>query len=52
MTDFLQALINEGLRVQAVPIEGGWLEFDTPSDYQKVLAWQAAGILNQFCLLQ
>jgi choline kinase len=51
MTDFLQGLINEGVRVQAVPIEGGWLEFDSPSDYQKVQAWQASGTLEQFCRL-
>jgi choline kinase len=52
MTDFLQGLINEGVRVQGIPIQGGWLEFDTPTDYEKVKAWQAAGTLDQFCRLQ
>ncbi len=52
MTDFLQGLINEGVRVQAVPINGGWLEFDSPSDYQRVQSWIATGTLDQFCRLE
>jgi choline kinase len=52
MTDFLQALIDSGVQVHAVPIRGGWLEFDSPSDFQKVQAWHASGILDAFCRLQ
>lgn len=31
-TDFLQEAIDCGVALKAVPIEGGWLEFDTPRD--------------------
>ena len=33
MTDFLQALIDDGESVYPVLVEGGWLEFDSPEDY-------------------
>ncbi|MFZ5902754.1 MAG: NTP transferase domain-containing protein [Chloroflexota bacterium] len=39
MTDFLQYLIDERINLQAVPIEHGWLEFDTEEDYEKVQDW-------------
>jgi len=32
MTDLLQAIINSGFPVHAVPVEGGWVEVDTVSD--------------------
>jgi L-glutamine-phosphate cytidylyltransferase len=32
MTSFLQAVIDRLMPVQAVPIHGGWLEVDVPSD--------------------
>ncbi len=32
MTSFLQRAIDEGIRVRAVPISGGWIEIDSPSD--------------------
>jgi len=32
MTDMLQELINRGLLVRSVDIEGGWMEIDTPQD--------------------
>jgi len=32
MTDLLQGLINEGIEVRPVWIEGGWLEIDTMND--------------------
>ena len=35
MTDFLQAIINSGTKVKSIPIQGGWLEIDTFTDYQK-----------------
>jgi len=34
MTDYLQMLVDEGTPLRAVPITGGWLEFDTSSDYK------------------
>ena len=32
MTDLLQALIDDGVRVEAVQVRGGWVEVDTVSD--------------------
>ncbi len=32
MTDMLQELIDRGLQVRSVDIEGGWMEIDTPQD--------------------
>lgn len=32
MTDLLQAVINSGAPVHAVPVKGGWVEVDTVSD--------------------
>lgn len=34
MTHFLQHLIDEGYRIQGVPINGGWLEVDTTEDLE------------------
>jgi 8-oxo-dGTP pyrophosphatase MutT (NUDIX family)/choline kinase len=31
-TDFLQEAIDREISLTAVPVEGGWLEFDTPKD--------------------
>lgn len=33
MTDLLMEMILRGHKVHAVPIDGGWLEIDTPEDY-------------------
>lgn len=32
MTDFLQLIINNGVAVKAIPVNGGWIEIDTLSD--------------------
>jgi L-glutamine-phosphate cytidylyltransferase len=48
MTDILQALIESGVEVNTVPIERGWLEFDTVSDYEKTLHWDKEGSLSRF----
>lgn len=34
MTTFIRALIAAGLTCQSVPVRGGWLEVDTPSDLE------------------
>ena len=39
MTDLLQELIDQGERVKAVQIRGGWLEFDTNADYERQRDW-------------
>lgn len=51
MTDFLQALIDAGTVVSAVPVENGWIEFDTAEDYENALQWCAQGTLDRFCVL-
>ena len=39
MTDFLQALIDDGVPICAIPVQHGWLEFDNVQDYEHVQAW-------------
>jgi len=34
MTDFLQGLIDEGVKLKAVNINNGWLELDNINDYR------------------
>jgi len=34
MTDMLQELVDNGLLVKSVDIEGGWMEIDTPQDLE------------------
>jgi len=51
MTDFLQALIDRGVSIHAAPIHNGWLEFDSPSDYEKVLGWIKTKEIDRFCEL-
>lgn len=35
MTHFIQHLVDEGWRVQGVPIDGGWVEVDTLEDLER-----------------
>jgi hypothetical protein len=32
MTDLLQAVINSGQEINAIPVYGGWIEVDTVDD--------------------
>jgi L-glutamine-phosphate cytidylyltransferase len=34
MTSFLREMIHSGMGCLAVPVSGGWLEIDTPSDLE------------------
>lgn len=34
LTDFLNSMINENIEINAIPINNGWLELDTISDYK------------------
>ena len=34
MTDLLQGMIDKGHRIMSIPIQGGWLELDSISDYE------------------
>lgn len=35
MTSFLQELIDQGWLIKAIPVQGGWLEFDTIRDIER-----------------
>lgn len=37
LTHFLQYLISQGLEINCSKFEGGWMEFDTSQDYEKLL---------------
>lgn len=51
LTDFLQHLIDCDWPVQAVPIDGGWLEVDTVQDLAIYHQLQRDGRLARFCRL-
>ncbi len=51
MTDLLQALIDNGLPVQAIPVAGGWLEVDSCEDLQCYENLAAQGVLGNYCQL-
>ncbi len=51
MTSFLQHLIDHGQRVQAVRVQGGWLEVDTASDLALYRRLLREGSLDQLCHL-
>ena len=40
MTDLLQAMINLNIRIDAVPINGGWVEVDTVADLNSQITHQ------------
>lgn len=50
-TDVLQELIDRDADVQAVPIRGGWVEFDTRGDYEQVVKWAATGEADKYIRL-
>lgn len=46
MTTFLQSLVDSGHRLQAVPVDGGWLEVDTVGDLRLYEGLEARGELD------
>lgn len=52
MTTFLQALIDAGFPVRAVPVKGGWLEIDTTADLELFERLEHQGRLARFCALK
>jgi choline kinase len=48
MTDMLQGLIQEGTKIMAVPVNGGWLEFDNNRDLEAFEGLHARGALTPF----
>ena len=51
MTSFLQLLIDRGMPVAAVPVDGGWLEVDTTDDLAVYESLAATGKLGEYCEL-
>ncbi|MCI9527789.1 MAG: phosphocholine cytidylyltransferase family protein [Lachnospiraceae bacterium] len=47
MTDLLQALIDNGIKIKAEKVSNGWLEFDTKSDYENAQLWISNGSINE-----
>ncbi len=52
MTSFLQHLIDSRWQVDAVPVEGGWLELDSLDDYRLYERLNASGTLSDYCRLE
>jgi len=48
MTDLLMEIILRGHDVHGIPTAGGWLEFDTVSDYETACRMAADGSISQF----
>ena len=48
MTDLIMEMILTGRDVHAVAIDGGWLEFDTVSDYETACAMAEQGTIVRF----
>lgn len=48
MTCMLQELIDSKVDVRAVPVQGGWLEFDTKDEYERYIQWDKNGSLTRF----
>lgn len=48
MTDLLMEMILLGIRIQGVPVDGGWLEIDTVEDYRMVTAMISDGRIGRF----
>jgi len=48
MTAFLQRLVHRGWHLQAVPVEGGWLEIDSLNDLERYSSLYQNGELNRF----
>lgn len=46
MTDLLQAIIDAGYRIDAVPVHGGWVEVDTVADLQSDIVAQRLSDMN------
>ena len=51
MTTFLQYLIDNQVRIQAVPVEGGWLEVDSVKDLRRYEGMISKGSLDSYCRL-
>ena len=48
MTDFIQGLIDNNIKVGAIEINRGWLQFDTETDYEQAIQWHENNELGKF----
>jgi hypothetical protein len=48
VTIFLQRLVIRGWHLQAVPVEGGWLEIDSLNDLEGFRLFYRTGELDRF----
>jgi choline kinase len=51
MTSFIQMMINDGWKVKAAIVEGGWLEVDSVDDLECYEKLHKNGQLQRFCIL-
>ena len=51
LVDLIQAIINDGCKVKAIPIEKGWLEFDTKKDFEIYNKIMKDNLLSNFISL-
>jgi len=52
LTNFLQGMIMNGHKIKAIPIENGWLEFDTVKDYEIYNKMLTNNTLTDFIKIQ
>ena len=52
LTNFLQGMIMNGYKIKAIPIENGWLEFDTVRDYEVYNKMLINNTLSDFIKIQ
>ena len=48
MTDFLQGLIDHGIKLKAVNINNGWLELDNINDYRLYTQYNSKSNISKF----
>ena len=48
MTDLLRGMINNGCKIKGIPINNGWLELDSVSDYELYNELQKKEMLLDF----
>lgn len=47
MTDLFCSLMIGGYEIKAIPVQKGWIEFDTNEDYEKACYWLKNGQLSE-----
>ena len=47
LTHFLQYLIDLGIAVAVSRVSGGWMEFDTPQDYERLMKRFSKVLINE-----